>query len=40
MEVYCVVLKQLKEAMEESLQETAAFVETMYVQLRDLADAK
>ncbi|XP_052186129.1 homeobox protein knotted-1-like 2 [Diospyros lotus] len=39
MEVYCKALSKLKEEMEEPLQESEAFIDAMYVQLRELAVA-
>eukprot|EP00257_Ricinus_communis_P027211 XP_025014625.1 protein KNATM [Ricinus communis] len=38
MEAYCVALNKLKEAMEESLQETAKFIKAMYNQLAEIND--
>ncbi|EEF34830.1 conserved hypothetical protein [Ricinus communis] len=37
-EAYCVALNKLKEAMEESLQETAKFIKAMYNQLAEIND--
>ncbi|KAA8544420.1 hypothetical protein F0562_022432 [Nyssa sinensis] len=36
MEVYCMTLGKLKEAMEKPVQETATFISTMYLQLSEL----
>ncbi|XP_065848610.1 homeobox protein knotted-1-like 6 [Euphorbia lathyris] len=36
MEAYCLALRKLKEAMEESQHQTVAFINTMHLQLRDL----
>ncbi|XP_048229513.1 protein KNATM [Ricinus communis] len=37
-EAYCVALNKLKEAMEESLQETAKFIKAMHNQLAEIND--
>ncbi|KAI4357508.1 hypothetical protein L6164_001451 [Bauhinia variegata] len=36
MEAYCMALSKLKEAIEEPLNETKAFINTMFIQLKDL----
>ncbi|KAJ6359220.1 hypothetical protein OIU76_000857, partial [Salix suchowensis] len=36
MEAYCFALSKLKEAMEEPQQETAAFISSMHLQLKEL----